>query len=184
MSSLAEFPDLVKNAFENTDKSESGLYNVRFYIRGKPWTVSIDDYLAFHDYSDPELVAGHIGADGAIWGPLMEKAWAKVKGNYMNAHFDLSANGIRALTGVPVFDYYSDDFSADNDAWEDMWEQILEADKAGYIMSASSNGMAGEYLVNGCGIEMAHSYSVLSAFLMTDSEGYENKMLLVRNPTG
>jgi len=40
-----------------------------------------------------------------LWAPLIEKAFAKVKGNYLNAEGGLVANGIRALTGIPVFMY-------------------------------------------------------------------------------
>jgi len=40
-----------------------------------------------------------------LWGSIVEKAWAKVKGNYNNADGGLTANGIRALTGIPVIMY-------------------------------------------------------------------------------
>ena len=49
---------------------------------------------------------------------MLEKAWAKVKGNYLQAEGGLTGNGIRALTGVPVFDYYSEDISDINDLWD------------------------------------------------------------------
>lgn len=38
-----------------------------------------------------------------MWGPIIEKAWAKVKGTYSNSDFGYVVNGIRSLTGVPVF---------------------------------------------------------------------------------
>ena len=40
-----------------------------------------------------------------MWAPLLEKAWAKVKGNYVTADGGFLVSGIRALTGVPVFTY-------------------------------------------------------------------------------
>jgi hypothetical protein len=36
------------------------------------------------------------------WGNLMEKSWAKVKGNYDIADGGFFETGIRALTGMPV----------------------------------------------------------------------------------
>ena len=42
-----------------------------------------------------------------LWAPILEKAWAKVKGNYLNSDGGLVSNGIRALTGFPVFTYYT-----------------------------------------------------------------------------
>ena len=47
MSALAEFPTLVKGAFVNTQKNNEGIYTVRFYIRGKPWLVTVDDYMLY-----------------------------------------------------------------------------------------------------------------------------------------
>lgn len=40
-----------------------------------------------------------------MWGPILEKAWAKLKGNYDNVDGGFLENGIRALTGIPVFAY-------------------------------------------------------------------------------
>jgi hypothetical protein len=184
LSSFAEFPDLVRSAILNDGVSDNGIYNVRFYIRGKPWVVSIDDYFPFEDASDPELLFGAIGEGNAMWGPLLLKAWAKVKGNYLNGRFDLTANGIRALTGVPVFDYYSAEFGESEDTMDEMWDLLLEAEAQNFLISASSNGLGGDYYVNGCGIEMAHSYSVVAAFDMTDADGHANRCLLMRNPRG
>ena len=44
---------------------------------------------------------------GLMWGPIIEKAWAKVKGSYGNVDGGFIENGIRALTGAPVFSYFS-----------------------------------------------------------------------------
>ena len=39
----------------------------------------------------------------AMWAPVLEKAWAKVKGSYAIAgNGGLTANGMRAILGVPV----------------------------------------------------------------------------------
>ena len=51
MGSLAEYPDLVRSMFVNQETNALGLYNVRFYIRGKPWVVTVDDQMLFwHDH--------------------------------------------------------------------------------------------------------------------------------------
>ena len=41
----------------------------------------------------------------AIWGPVFEKAWAKVKGNYLNSEEGFNQEAMIALTGIPVFSY-------------------------------------------------------------------------------
>lgn len=56
--------------------------------------------------NNSHLLYGQISRDGSnIWGAILEKAWAKVKGNYLNAEGGFIANGLRALTGAPVFTY-------------------------------------------------------------------------------
>jgi len=59
-------------------------------------------------------------AKTAIWGALLEKGWAKVKGSYNTADGGFVTTGLRSLIGVPVFDYkVSDiaDITAANTAW-------------------------------------------------------------------
>lgn len=48
-----------------------------------------------------------IGDNDALWVPILQKAWAKVKGTYVDANLGFTASGFRALTGAPVFDYYT-----------------------------------------------------------------------------
>lgn len=79
---------MVRAAFVNTATNDEGIYNVRFFIRGKPWIVTVDDYLltcaSGQDIGGSRLVAAGTSADGnSIWGAVLEKAWAKVKGNYV-----------------------------------------------------------------------------------------------------
>jgi hypothetical protein len=74
-----------------------------------------------------------------MWGAIIEKAWAKVKGNYLNAEGGLVANGLRALTGIPVFMYSTSDI-ADQAGADTMWETIVAADAANYMMGAGTAG--------------------------------------------
>lgn len=40
-----------------------------------------------------------------MWAPILEKAWAKAKGSYGQIEAGFVINGLRALTGAPVFNY-------------------------------------------------------------------------------
>jgi hypothetical protein len=48
-----------------------------------------------------------------MWGPIIEKGWAKVKGSYMNADGGISSNALRFMTGAPSptfeWKYFGDD---------------------------------------------------------------------------
>jgi hypothetical protein len=78
------------------------LYGVQFYIRGKPWVVTVDDKLLFDGTSLKYMYASD---NGAMWATILEKAWAKAKGNYAQTNGGFVVNGLRALTGAPTFTY-------------------------------------------------------------------------------
>jgi hypothetical protein len=40
-----------------------------------------------------------------MWPPLIEKAWAKTIGNYIQADGGFSTNTLHGLTGIPAFEY-------------------------------------------------------------------------------
>ena len=57
LGAMAEFPELVTSMFLNGQEiSDTGIYNLRFFIRGKPWVVSVDDYLFTHTIDDPDTL--------------------------------------------------------------------------------------------------------------------------------
>jgi hypothetical protein len=45
--SISEKIDYIKRAFLVDELNEVGIYAFKFYILGKPWIVSIDDYLPY-----------------------------------------------------------------------------------------------------------------------------------------
>jgi hypothetical protein len=55
-----------------------------------------------------------------MWSVLVEKAWAKVAGNYELANGGYLETGLRSLTGVPVFSYQGEDVVSDTDA-QNIW---------------------------------------------------------------
>ena len=68
--------------FVNKQKNVAGINGIRLYIRGKPWVIAIDNFLLFKrvNISDIPVFASQ-SPSGSFWGPLLEKAWAKVLGN-------------------------------------------------------------------------------------------------------
>ena len=85
---------------------------------------------------------------------------------------------------MPVFSYFAPEFADNNRNYEEVWKKLVEADAADYIMAAGTAGTRGISQKNDCGIHMDHSYSILSVFTMTDQNGNEHKMLLMRDPFG
>ena len=105
-----------------------------------------------------------------MWAAILEKTWAKIKGNYINADGGLIENGLHSLTGVPVFRYDAADISDANVA-ANFFRLLIAADAANYIMGAGTAGNGNNQILNSCGLAESHAYSILSAFTMTDSNG-------------
>jgi hypothetical protein len=85
MATVAEWPNYITDMFvSGTSDNQAGIYGIKFYIRGKPWVVSIDDKLAFNNYYNSYQLRGvNVGEDSSsMWAPILEKAWAKVKGSF------------------------------------------------------------------------------------------------------
>jgi len=113
---LAEFPNLVKSTFITQDTNNAGVYAVKFYVRGKPWVVTVDDYIltvydAKKDASYP--VFSQIGSNNQFWAIILEKAFAKLKGTYTATNGANVMEGMSTFVGCPVFQYNTVDFVTD-----------------------------------------------------------------------
>lgn len=73
-------------------------------MKGIPTIVIVDDYLLF-DKNTSRLVFDNIASDGALWGPLLEKVWAKVNGNYENIIGGDPLEALSILLGTPGDEY-------------------------------------------------------------------------------
>jgi calpain-15 len=79
VAALAEFPNRIKKVFASNYTS-SGLTAFNVYVRGVPSVVAVDDYLPFRA-NNLTLYASR-ASDNGLWVPLLEKALAKISGNY------------------------------------------------------------------------------------------------------
>ena len=148
MGGVGEFPDSVRNLFLTREKNSAGIHGVSLYIRGKPWHISLDDILLYN--YDNLYYAKHSLDGKAMWGAILEKAWAKLKGNYINMNDGYVPNGMRVLTGAPVFSYAMRDLSTP-DAGTTFHNLAKANDDLGYIASATVAGTDNRVL-NACGL--------------------------------
>jgi len=133
MGSMAEFPELITSMFlSGQEISESGIYNIRFFIRGKPWVVTVDDYLLTNTNGKP--IFAKSGNTNAMWPAILEKAWAKIVGNYEISDGGYMETSLRALTGVPVFTYKCGYIDNNADS-EELWTTFKAADDIDYLLS-------------------------------------------------
>ena len=85
------------------------MYAVNLYTLGVPHTVVVDDFLPLSVVKDDNgnptneysTIFGHVAEDGSLWGAILEKAFAKLHGNYAHLVAGDPREATRALNGSP-----------------------------------------------------------------------------------
>lgn len=98
-----------------------------------------------------------------LWVILLEKAWAKAFGGYLNIEAGLTREALRDLTGASCKTFmmrdpqYTDQF---------LWDQLKEADKNTWVMTAGSDDInyGSDAYIEKIGIAGSHAYSLLSVY--------------------
>lgn len=104
-SAVAEIDERFKKNFLTPDKNAAGIYAFNFWIRGIPTLFVVDDNLPW-DANNNELQFSKVGLDGSLWGPLVEKAWAKAMGTYEAiGNGGVPNEAISFFTNVPITTY-------------------------------------------------------------------------------
>jgi len=99
-SALAEHSARVHRLFTQESYPADGIFEATLYFKGRPYKVVIDDRLPLYSENTPIATQRSVG--GAWWGPLLEKAFAKMHQNYIRLSGGLSFEALRALTGMPT----------------------------------------------------------------------------------
>ena len=184
IASLAEFPVFIKKLFITQSYNEFGIYRLRICKNGEWVEVTIDDYIPCSEDSGPIFTSSKANE---LWVLLLEKAYAKLHGNYAQLRAGFVTHGLMDLSGCPTSKYNfpmdRSDFSAIKEYSENLWHVVVDADSKGYIMWAGTPGVdiftEGEGPQEDHGIVPGHAYSVIQAKQYKDI-----RLLNIRNPWG
>ena len=102
-SAVAERPGRLEKVFLNSELSSNGIYGFQFYVLGVPATVLIDDEMPLS--AGGAAVFAKVSKDGALWGPLLEKAFAKMHGTYEAIIAGDPEHSIEVMSGAPAEKY-------------------------------------------------------------------------------
>lgn len=187
VSSIAEHPHRLERLLLSKEHRGDGIFAVALCLNGVWEEVLLDDFapctrageLAFNKSKSDEL-----------WVVLLEKAWAKVHGGYLNIEAGLTREALRDLTGASAKTF----FLRQNP--EEIWGHLMEAERQHFIMTAGSDNLSGgsDAYIQKIGICGSHAYSLLAVYqlkkqgwgfvLSETGQDYDHRVVKVRNPWG
>ena len=164
VAALAEFKDRIESMFLNENAiNQNGIYAVNMYYLGVPHTVVIDDWLAYDEYYKNTTFA-RVGKDGSIWGPILEKAFAKFHGNYHHLQGGDPAYSVRTLTGAPYRYIKHKDHSA-----AEIWAELSSADSEKDVIQMGTEGAGDDSKRTADGLAKSHAYTVIGVNTLSDN---------------
>mmetsp|Transcript_28873 Transcript_28873/g.27773 ORF Transcript_28873/g.27773 Transcript_28873/m.27773 type:complete len:173 (-) Transcript_28873:426-944(-) len=96
----SESPNRLRQIFLNTTVNKSGLYGVRLCINGQFQNVFVDDFIPVDKTTGLPVFSRT--KDGTLWLSILEKAWAKIHGNYERTINGNIGDAYLILTGAPI----------------------------------------------------------------------------------
>ena len=177
LAAVAEVPKRIQNIFLTPTYNKAGIFAVTVYVRGKPIQVVVDDQLPF--YYGSNLIFDHVQAGEGIWAAILEKAWAKVNGNYDVTSGGWMNEAVGFLTGVPSLGWSNTDANTVNSTGVNAWNIIKPATDANYIMTASVGNKCGsDSSYSAYHLPCGHAYTLLGAYSIKNSAGVITNRLL------
>ncbi len=179
MAALAEKSERAKRVMLTKQVSEEGVYSVALCITGVWEEVILDDRFPCDPRTNKPAFSQSRSND--LWVMLLEKAWAKVHGGYLNIESGFTSEALFSLTGAPVYTYF---VSSKNS--EKNWAAILEGETSNYIMTASTSDFTGsgnDAQDKQTGLSANHGYSLLAG-ITVKHQGKDLKLVKLRNPWG
>jgi len=201
VASIAHRKDLM-NKICVARNEECGVYGFVFYRDGEWISTVVDDNLylkskdfgADYDVYDPNLKkakdwrkANQTGSEALYFGqcsdpnetwlPLMEKAYAKVHGDYSAISGGFSGEGIEDMTGGVSTTVISNRVLSKDKLWKEL--ACSDGDLV-FACGADRKGWADEK----AGLALGHAYSILKATEEVDEDGNKVRLVQIRNPWG
>ena len=142
------------------------------YALNVPITVTVDDLLPVRNRSSNgnqfETLYAAIGEDNSIWGAIIEKAFAKLNGNYARIVGGDPVDGINTIQGAPNERHTH---ALSSITQEGIWSLITEHDaRKGMLTAVTSCDSGSDDTVNNIGLVNCHAYPVLG-YAVLDRNG-------------
>lgn len=142
-----------------------------------PTGIKETRYKKSHQSGSEALYFASCANENETWLPLLEKAYAKVHGDYDAISGGISGEAVEDLTGG-VTNKIMTPRILDKKL---LWEELKQVNK-GFLFSASSPGSYGDDSDARRGLALGHAYSIISAVNVTgDDDKTEHRLVLIRS---
>lgn len=187
ISSIAEKPERLRRLFLSKKNHGNGIYAVAMCINGIWEEIIMDDFAPCHKNNK---LAFNTSKTNELWVVLLEKAWAKVHGGYLNIEAGLTREALRDLTGASAKTYF---LRQDPDG---IWLKLMNAENKNFIMTAGSDNLnsGSDAYIKKIGICGSHAYSLLAVYQIDrrygkverkgQGEEFTDQLVKLRNPWG
>jgi len=179
LCSMAEVNDaMIRKLFISKEINKYGLYCVQICFSGEWRAIIIDD--CFPCYPDERGPCFTKGNNEELWVMLLEKAWAKLHGNYEKVESGVASESLRCLTGAPVEVFFQDDDKVD------LWNVMKDAYQNKFPMTAGADEEENLSIskVIKKNLVPSHVYSLLAVVEIYHPSKGEQRLLKMRNPWG
>lgn len=176
--SLAEEPARIKDIFLVDQKNSAGVYAATMYLLGMPITVTVDDYLPLDKHKNKPIYGGIGEDDGALWGAIFEKMFAKFYGNYVGLEGGVGSDGITAMTGAPDTYFVHEDVMKDSSLQEEFWQKLIASLSTNMMVTSGSyDGNGSDKETNKLGLPYYHAFAVMNALEVVDADGLMHRLI-------
>ena len=155
ISSFAKDKNDLYNLFNQKVRNNAGIYSINLYSSlGVPVKVIVDDKIPFNSSLQPAFAK--FSADKEIWPILLEKAVAKLVGNFDMIQSGTPIDGMFMLNGGPGFFYLNSSKTAAL-----IYTDIVNFLAQGFFIQCQNN-------VTQLGLIGGHAYSILGAYTLSN----------------
>ena len=164
-------PASIYRLFRTKEVSRQGYYEVYLFLQGEWQIIVVDDYLPVRSNGN---LYGASPKKLDLWIVILEKAFAKACGCYMNLTAGIAEDAFEVLLGVKT-SYFKLEPTVKVD-FEVIKKSLGEGN---LIITGTSNNTSKEK-----GLRQSHMYTLADAFEVVSKAGKRSKILQIRNPWG
>lgn len=171
LCSIALRPPRLERLFLVKQSENKGIFSVGICVNGLWEEVVLDDRFPCLTGSSTPVFAR--SESGELWAMILEKAWAKVHGGYLNAAKGLAREALRDFTGASAKSYFT---GVEGDK---LFEIAREAIENNFVLTAGtgSGRQGADQVDEEIGLVGGHAYAVLDVVVIGGTAGNERRII-------